>query len=132
VPPELSPASGAAAVPSAALPPVISLQPHVARVPLTELDRFAVLGSDGLYDTLSDEKVVRCVDDHLRAAIARAASARQPAPPPDGCVLARECAHALVRSALSNGAADNVTALVVLFDWARAAPEGGLAALPEL
>mmetsp|Transcript_19442 Transcript_19442/g.49427 ORF Transcript_19442/g.49427 Transcript_19442/m.49427 type:complete len:88 (-) Transcript_19442:135-398(-) len=68
--------------------------------------------------------VVRCVDDQLRAT-----AARPPARQPDGCVLARECAHALVKSALANGSADNVTAMVILIDWtfSRTTVSGGAA-----
>lgn len=141
------PPGGAAAAPSAAEPAaprtqppstppaislgVISVEPHVTSLALSEADRFAVLGSDGLFDSLTDERVVRCVGEHLRAALARAAaSPLERAPPPDGCALAQECAQALVKSALANGAVDNVTALVVLFDWAdaRGAAAGGQAA----
>lgn len=116
-----------AAVPPSSSPPaapaaVISVEPHVAAIRLSEADKFAVLGSDGLYDALSDDEVVRCVDDHVRATVARAAAGAHTlrCAPPDGCALARECARALVKSALKNGAADNVTALVVIFDWPAA------------
>jgi hypothetical protein len=55
---------------------------------------------------------VRCVAERLRTA-----AARSPARKADGCALARECAQALCTGAIGAGSCDNVTALVVLFDW---------------
>jgi serine/threonine protein phosphatase PrpC len=91
---------------------VISVEPHVCARKLCEADRFLILGSDGLYDGLTDAAAVACVAQRLRNA-----SARSPARKLDGCALARECAQALCTGAIGAGSCDNVTALVVLFDW---------------
>ncbi|KAJ1634456.1 hypothetical protein T492DRAFT_973828 [Pavlovales sp. CCMP2436] len=52
---------------------------------------------------------VHCVDNILRADIARLPSSKH-----GGCKLARECASALVESAIAQGSSDNVTAMVAL------------------
>ncbi|KAJ1623503.1 phosphatase 2C-like domain-containing protein [Pavlovales sp. CCMP2436] len=94
---------------------VITVDPHVICVPLEKAHRFAVLASDGLFETLTDEMVVRCVDDLLRAETACMPSSKL-----DGCKVAHDCASALVASAIATWSRDNVTALVILFDWNRA------------
>lgn len=74
------------------LKPYVSAEPDVTSLPLTSSDEFVVLASDGVYDVLDNEQVVR---------IARSAGSPQ------------EAATLLTSSAFHAGSLDNVTAVVV-------------------
>ena len=60
-------------------------------------DLFFVLACDGVWDVLSDQQVVDIVLEHWGEASAAAST--------------------IVRTALSSGSGDNLTAQVVLFGW---------------
>lgn len=69
-------------------------QPEIIEVQLTPADKFVVLGSDGLWDKVSNQEVVDLVHDTVK----------QPA----------MCAQRLATEALARGGEDNV-AVVVAF-----------------
>jgi len=77
--------------------PILSNQPDTSVVPLQPEDVFMVLACDGVWDVLSDQQVVDIVLDHWGDAAAAAST--------------------VVRTALSSGSGDNLTAQVVLFGW---------------
>jgi protein phosphatase 2C family protein 2/3 len=80
---------------------LVSSLPHIASAPLSEHTPFLVIGSDGLFGVLKDQEVVDSVA-HLMAA-------RWPAK-----VIAKHLVEAAV-ARWGEGAADNVTAVVVIF-----------------
>lgn len=83
--------------PGAAL---VSVEPHVAVRALCRRDELLVLACDGLWDTVPHADAAR------HAAALRAAGASPAA-----------AAHALVQLALDRGSTDNVTVVVVYFEW---------------
>lgn len=72
----------------------VTAEPEIVEVQLTPEDEFVVLGSDGLWDKVSNQEVVDLVHDTVK----------QPA----------MCAQRLVTEALARGGEDNV-AVVVAF-----------------
>jgi serine/threonine protein phosphatase PrpC len=85
--------------------PILSNVPDTSATKLTPDDLFFVIACDGVWDVLSDQQVVDLVLDHW----------------PDPAAAAAK----IVRTALSSGSGDNLTAQVVLFSWKQ---DAGLAA----
>lgn len=77
--------------------PILSNQPDTSVVPLLAEDLFFVLACDGVWDVLSDQQVIDLVLEHWGDASAAASR--------------------VVRTALSSGSGDNLTAQVVFFSW---------------
>jgi serine/threonine protein phosphatase PrpC len=138
----------------------VEAEPDVARVQLRpRADAFLLLGSDGLFDVMSDQEAVdaaaaalagfntrpsselrsrSCTIPPLAAAQGHSANLHQPffvgekhvdgqsRPAAAACThssapagqAAEAAADALVSKALKGGTSDNVTALLMLFDWA--------------
>ncbi|KAF8055592.1 SEC13B [Scenedesmus sp. PABB004] len=71
----------------------VTAEPEVVSVSLTGADQFVVLGSDGLWDVISDAEAVGLVRDTVK----------------DAGLAAKR----LVQEALARGSADNVTAVVL-------------------
>jgi serine/threonine protein phosphatase PrpC len=71
----------------------VTAEPEVVSLQLTDTDQFLVLGSDGLWDVVSDQEAVGLVNDTVK----------DPA----------LCAKRLVQEALARGSNDNVTAVVL-------------------
>lgn len=80
-----------AVVPIAAMP--VTAEPEVVSLGLDSGDQFLILGTDGLWDVISDQEAVGLVQDTVK----------DPA----------LCAKRLVQEALARGSQDNVTAVVV-------------------
>lgn len=80
--------------------PILSNLPDTSVVPLQPEDLFFVLACDGVWDVLNDQQVVDIVLEHWGDAAAAAST--------------------IVRTALSSGSGDNLTAQVVLFGWKHA------------
>merc|ERR1740133_88869 len=77
--------------------PILSNVPEVEVRKLQAEDLFVVIACDGVWDVLSDQQAVDLVLQHWGDPAAAAST--------------------IVRSALSNGSGDNVTAQVVMFGW---------------
>jgi len=73
--------------------------PEFERVKLGDQDKFMVLASDGLWDVLSEEDVVRQILLWLAANS-----------------TARDCAEDLCELALRMGSNDDVTVVLILFE----------------
>ena len=86
--------------------PILSNIPDTSATRLQEDDLFFVLACDGVWDVLSDQQVCDIVLEHWASGAGAAAST-------------------IVRTALSTGSGDNLTAQVVLFGWRH---EAGVAA----
>jgi serine/threonine protein phosphatase PrpC len=92
----------------------VTAEPEVVSLRITSADQFLVLGSDGLWDVITDQEAVGLVHDTVK----------DPA----------LCAKRLVQEALARGSTDNVTAVVVFLQpkhtlervWVR----GGNKAVP--
>lgn len=83
---------------------LVSAEPEIMVVPLTDKDLFIVLACDGIFDVMANQEVV---DMALRYW-------EDP----------EEAAKAIVRTAYKKGSEDNLTALVVQFGWSdRGAPK---------
>jgi serine/threonine protein phosphatase PrpC len=78
-------------VPAAAMP--VTAEPEVVALQLNSGDQFLILGTDGLWDVVTDQEAVGLVQDTVK----------DPA----------LCAKRLVTEALARGSKDNVTAVVV-------------------
>lgn len=92
------------------LKPYVIPDPEVTVTARTDADEFLILGSDGLWDVVSNE---------LACAVARRSLA-------GGRVPGAEAAAALlVKLAISRGSADNVTVVVVELRHRRPTPRGG-------
>eukprot|EP00898_Chlorokybus_atmophyticus_P005545 jgi/Chlat1/5992/Chrsp4S06193 len=85
--------------------PVVSAKPDVHTLRLRPPHMCVILGTDGLWDAVSDAAAGQIVLSSLQASASKA----------DGD--AKAAADALVASALKLGTLDNVTALVMLFQW---------------
>ena len=85
--------------------PILSNVPDTSATRLLEDDLFFVTACDGVWDVLSDQKVCDIVLEHWGDPAAAAST--------------------IVRTALSTGSGDNLTAQVVLFGWKH---EAGVAA----
>lgn len=83
--------AGLAVTPATAMP--VTAEPEVVSLQLHSSDQFLVLGTDGLWDVISDQEAVGLVQDTVK----------DPA----------LCAKRLVQEALARGSKDNVTAVVV-------------------
>ncbi|KAI8463922.1 MAG: phosphatase 2C-like domain-containing protein [Monoraphidium minutum] len=95
----------------------VECEPDVLRMPMRPLqpsgagDTFVILGSDGLWDVLSDEDAVACAKSALqtfRAGDGKAAG---------GDAEAKAAANALLEESLRRGTADNVTVVIMLLAW---------------
>lgn len=84
---------------------LFTAEPEVVMLPRDASQRFVIVASDGIWDTVSNESAVRIVDTSLRAG-----------------ATADKAAATLVRRALAAGSADNLAAAVLVLDRA-AAPE---------
>jgi len=80
--------------------PILSNVPEVEVRKLQADDLFVVIACDGVWDVLSDQQAVDLVLSHWGDPAAAAST--------------------IVRSALSNGSGDNVTAQVIMFGWRAA------------
>jgi len=80
--------------------PILSNVPEVSAHKLQEDDLFVVLACDGVWDVLSDQQAVDLALQHWG----------RPA----------DAAASIVRTALSSGSGDNLTAQVVMFSWRAA------------
>ncbi|EFN51321.1 hypothetical protein CHLNCDRAFT_141080 [Chlorella variabilis] len=86
---------------------LVEAEPDVARVELRpHADSFMLLGSDGLFDVMSGQEAVDAASRVLASSKANLSSA-----------VAEAAADALVRKAMQDGTSDNVTALIMAFDW---------------
>jgi len=77
--------------------PILSNQPETTKYELQAEDLFIILACDGVWDVISDQQAVDICLEHWG----------QPA----------SAAAALVRTALSSGSGDNLTAQVIMFAW---------------
>lgn len=77
--------------------PILSNVPDTSATRIHEEDLFMVLACDGVWDVLSDQQVCDIVLEHWADAAAAAST--------------------IVRTALSTGSGDNLTAQVVIFGW---------------
>jgi len=91
---------------------LVSAEPNIRVRPLKDEDRFVILGTDGLWDVLSDERAAQLV----RAAFTLEGE--------EGEALwnvtdhtMKQAADLLISTALNAGVSDNVTALVIAFQW---------------
>jgi serine/threonine protein phosphatase PrpC len=107
---------------------LVESEPDVNRIALKEGgDRFLVLGSDGLFDVMTDEQVVAVVNGVLTQNGEVNGMSYDVYQCPKFvshayCSIRAEAkafaaADALVRQALARRTRDNVTAAVMLFDW---------------
>jgi len=106
------------------LQPYVIPDPEITVVQRRDDDELVVMGSDGLWDVLSNEEAV---------ALARKALARAGQKGADARSAAKVAATVLIRAALSKGSRDNITVIVVdltsTHSGELAAPgEGGVAA----
>ena len=77
--------------------PILSNAPDTSVTRVLETDLFLVLACDGVWDVLTDQQACDLVLQHWGDAAAAAST--------------------IVRTALSSGSGDNLTAQVVLFSW---------------
>lgn len=90
---------------------LVSPIPYVAMKELKkEEDLFLILASDGLFDTIMDSEAVKLVNDIIRRTSGGAGWR-----PTDLGV--KEAADSLVQTSLNRGTQDNVTAMVIAFQW---------------
>ena len=89
-------------------PGLVSPHPDVACRALTRGDRFAILATDGLWDVVSDQEAVTCVNKVLGDGTPSVA-------------LCEEAAAACVAKARKERTMDNVLVLVLCFLWNDAA-----------
>ena len=78
---------------------IIVPTPEVDIVPLTPEDWFFVIGCDGIWDVLSDQQVVDTVGEHIDHP--------------------ESAAQAVADLAFNKMSMDNLTVIVVFFDWTR-------------
>lgn len=74
--------------------------PEYGQYQLTSANEFMILASDGIWDVIENEKAHRLVKDALKQG--------------HSCKTA---AHILKDAAIKGGSGDNITAMVVQFDW---------------
>lgn len=74
--------------------------PEYGQYQLTKDNEFMILASDGLWDTVDNEKALYLVKNALKKG--------------DSC---RAAAHTLKNEAIKRGSGDNITVMVVQFDW---------------
>uniref|UniRef100_A0A7S1WZX8 PPM-type phosphatase domain-containing protein n=1 Tax=Tetraselmis chuii TaxID=63592 RepID=A0A7S1WZX8_9CHLO len=109
------------------LQPFVIPDPEITIVQRRDDDELIVMGSDGLWDVLSNEETVQLAKKALKRAREKGASSR---------AATKIAATVLIRAALSKGSRDNITAIVVDLtsthdseDGSGSAPgEGGVAA----
>ncbi|BDA46808.1 probable Integrin-linked kinase-associated serine/threonine phosphatase 2C at C-terminar half [Coccomyxa sp. Obi] len=85
--------------------PQVECEPEVRRVELQPADVALVLGSDGLWDKMSDTTAVAIVNKVKGKSQSLSNG------------TAKDAAQALVDEALKRGTKDNITAVVMLFNW---------------
>jgi len=78
----------------------VSVDPHIATRELNHSDEMMIIACDGLWDRLS-------YDDAMKQAVELRSSGMGPS----------DVAKSLIKNALERGTMDNVTVLVVYFDW---------------
>ncbi|KAL1531982.1 protein-serine/threonine phosphatase [Salvia divinorum] len=87
------------------LKPYVITDPEVKVLSRTKLDEFLILGSDGLWDVISNEMACRVVRSCLEGRIRRSSG-------PD-YTRAMEAAAVLVELAMARGSCDNISVVVV-------------------
>ncbi|KAJ8598795.1 hypothetical protein CTAYLR_008641 [Chrysophaeum taylorii] len=87
---------------------VLSATPDICDRTLTRNDHFLILATDGLWDALSDQEAVDCVYDVLGDAIKTGRLS-------EGIIDI--AAAALIARATSLRSFDNITAIIVVFQW---------------
>eukprot|EP01105_Mastigella_eilhardi_P023647 TRINITY_DN5_c0_g2_i1.p1 TRINITY_DN5_c0_g2~~TRINITY_DN5_c0_g2_i1.p1 ORF type:complete len:322 (+),score=102.73 TRINITY_DN5_c0_g2_i1:95-1060(+) len=79
----------------------VSSEPYIAKIPLTPEHQFLIIACDGLWDKVEYQEAVNVVDQVK-------STGKDPT----------QAAATLVKLAMDKGTMDNVTCLVVYFDWA--------------
>ncbi|KAK9829310.1 hypothetical protein WJX72_005079 [[Myrmecia] bisecta] len=92
----------------------VECEPDVTRTPLKPEDSFVVLGSDGLWDVISDQQAVDIVSTVLQAPLPAGSNSSTAHV---NNLRAKSAADALLQAALKGGTMDNVTAMVLLMQW---------------
>lgn len=94
--------------------PLVEANPDVGHLSMQPDDQFIILGSDGLWDVISDQEAADLVYNtvfqsrkHGQVSIHRNTRSG----------MAKAASDALVRAALKRGSLDNITSLVILLEW---------------
>ena len=73
----------------------VTATPYIVRHVLRPFDKFLIIASDGIWDTVTDEQAVALCNEDLTT---------------------REMAQSIVRLALDKGSADNISCMVIRFN----------------
>lgn len=98
----------ARALGDAPLKPLVTAEPFIKKIALTQQDQFLILACDGVWDVLQNQQAVDFVNQQLHAINATPQSITPQ--------QAEYIARALVLHALQNGSTDNVTAKIIFFN----------------
>lgn len=94
--------------------PLVEANPDVGHLPMQPDDQFVILGSDGLWDVITDQEAADLVYNTIFE-VRKHGQVSKPRNTRSG--MAKAASDALVRAALKRGSLDNVTSLVILFEW---------------
>eukprot|EP00884_Botryococcus_braunii_P014428 jgi/Botrbrau1/22987/Bobra.0030s0052.2 len=89
----------------------VECEPDIGRHRLGPEDSFVILASDGLWDVMDDQTACNIAQDAIASAALEEGSNR----PSDA--LARAAGESLMMQALQRSSTDNVTVVVLLFQW---------------
>jgi serine/threonine protein phosphatase PrpC len=92
--------------------PLVVATPDVARRSLSTADAFLVIGSDGLWDTVSNERACDFVARRLLLGEGGGGDGAA-----QGAARVQAAAAGLVELAYAAGSSDNICAMIVHFDW---------------
>lgn len=104
-------------LPKTCTAPLVSAKPFVDAFELTPKDQFVILASDGIWDRVSDDEAVSIVRDEIMRSCDVVDNNHQVGQwvPTDEAVKA--ATDKLIEVALQKQTYDNVTAIVMVFDW---------------
>eukprot|EP00916_Digyalum_oweni_P006405 GHVL01010998.1.p1 GENE.GHVL01010998.1~~GHVL01010998.1.p1 ORF type:complete len:432 (+),score=53.45 GHVL01010998.1:46-1341(+) len=103
---------------------LVIAEPEINVIKLTPNDIFLVLASDGVWDTMTDEFVVKVISDHVRKHFSIFEPSSSVPVKHELKEVLSSAALRVIDMAQNKGSTDNLTCVIVMLDWTKTDPQG--------